>query len=658
MGECLVNTDNFLIDNSDIEMAQNICKMITNTEVRNRAVANAIAGSIAAKFFDTEKYDVDSESGLHNIGTVLEDIDISDIYINGNYFDARVFFNEEEMSIPAAHFKNNLLPTAYMFIKINADLSGATVIGFVNPENVKMMNSVDGYYHINEDDLESFYDIEPLIVTVEDSVEVSDKDIFAFIDNTLEDKNSFYSELLKSKEGRIKLAKAIKAKNIFKFVSIADNNNIEANEIEENIPDFGFGDSPEISFESSGDLDLLSEENIDDLSLENPIVDDLEPSIDTLDSIEETSDLIDLEEKDIEDFSVAAQEDVLETVDEEFSSEINLQQDDSNEEIEIPNTLTDEKNIEDLTIQEDMPFASLDNEPSEEATEEVSSNTTFEYTTVASPSIDTSEDILEELTNQPEDNNIEAPISEENGTGEQIEALFNNDTEDVVNEDAATTEETPWLKVYPTKQKKSFLIPLSILLILIAAGALGYVGYTKFLASPPPSEDIINNETSNPEAQAAPKTEEAMPIESVEATTPQNTVNEAASETIPMIEQNLDASILVSNLKVEWEVPAAYTSNTSAKRYLTKLGKIIQLNLKTELLLLNKPPITNKIGVEIKYNRDSRKFEAVGITISSGENSVDALILQTVNKALAMNLSTNTDSFAKLQGNPVLIIHL
>lgn len=26
MGECLVNTDNFLIDNSDIEMAQNICK--------------------------------------------------------------------------------------------------------------------------------------------------------------------------------------------------------------------------------------------------------------------------------------------------------------------------------------------------------------------------------------------------------------------------------------------------------------------------------------------------------------------------------------------------------------------------------------------------------------------------------------------------------
>ena len=43
---------------------------------------------------------------------------------------------------------------------------------------------------------------------------------------------------------------------------------------------------------------------------------------------------------------------------------------------------------------------------------------------------------------------------------------------------------------------------------------------------------------------------------------------------------------------------------------------------------------------------------------SSGEKVVDDLILQTVNKALAMNLSTNFDSFSKLQGNPVLIIHL
>ena len=40
------------------------------------------------------------------------------------------------------------------------------------------------------------------------------------------------------------------------------------------------------------------------------------------------------------------------------------------------------------------------------------------------------------------------------------------------------------------------------------------------------------------------------------------------------------------------------------------------------------------------------------------KKSVDDIILQTINKALAMNLSINTDSMSKLQGNPMLIIHL
>ena len=75
-------------------------------------------------------------------------------------------------------------------------------------------------------------------------------------------------------------------------------------------------------------------------------------------------------------------------------------------------------------------------------------------------------------------------------------------------------------------------------------------------------------------------------------------------------------------------------------------------------MLLNKPPITNKIAVELKFNSGTKKFEAVGITISSGEKSVDDLILQTLNKALDVNLNINTDSFSKLQGNPVLVIHL
>ena len=156
------------------------------------------------------------------------------------------------------------------------------------------------------------------------------------------------------------------------------------------------------------------------------------------------------------------------------------------------------------------------------------------------------------------------------------------------------------------------------------------VEYTLQLGSRKPRADIVifeSKDTAQTQEnikiiiECKKETVDAMPIETVEQTEEPEDSNIAVSTSIPAIEQNLDASILVSNLKVDWEVPAGYASNTSAKRYLVKLGKIIQLNLKTELLLLSKPPITNKIAVEITYNRGSRKFEATGITISSGEKS-------------------------------------
>ncbi len=71
------------------------------------------------------------------------------------------------------------------------------------------------------------------------------------------------------------------------------------------------------------------------------------------------------------------------------------------------------------------------------------------------------------------------------------------------------------------------------------------------------------------------------------------------------------------------------------------MGKIIQLNLKTELLLLTKQPITNKIAVELEYNKGTKQFDVKGILASSGEPTIDDLILKTVKKALSISLNMN-----------------
>ena len=682
-----MNTDNFLIEENDIELAQNICKVIEDDDTRNRAVADSLASKIAERFFDKETCDVDTVSGLHNIGQVLEDIDIADIYINNSYIDVRLYFNDEELGVPKAHFDNNLLPVAYMFIKVSPDLSSATVTGFIQPENIEQSNIKDDFIAVDETQLESFYDIEPLLVTKEDTFDISETDIFAYLENSINDKYAFYKSLIASKDGRMRLAKAVKAQYAFNFISINNNQNEEHNSIE--------------TLEPTEELltDELVSENLDsndfmDIGVDNEIL-DLEPAQDNM-LLEEADTLSnDFDDSlnsslDIVDNIEPVQQDDLDIVD-----ELNI--DDNTENIQEEFS---DMNISNTTPESTSELTLIDNQITEKDDnndENVNNDNSFEFSTTTSPSLNSLSDNLDDLLSQDtEENKFDntgeeiAPEEEQSNSSENILDLFEKEDENAQEENSETTiikenlnenndessskenennseqiealfnadntDEVPSMEYQKPKQKSSIKL-LAVIGLLVVLGAVGYLGYNQF-ANQTPQEDENNLITDSVQTPAPQQQEEAMPVESVETTTPKLDNNEGTAESIPAIEQNLDASILVSNLKVDWEVPAGYASNTSARRYLVKLGKIIQLNLKTELLLLNKPPITNKIAVEIKYNDSAKKFEAVGVTVSSGEQSVDKLIMQTVNKALAMNLSVNSDSFKNLQGNPVLIIHL
>lgn len=682
-----MNTDNFLIEKSEIEFAQDICNLITDTDTRNRAVANAFGAKIAEKFFDKNTYKVDIISGLHNIGLILDEFDISDIYINNSYIDVRLFFNEEELCIPKSHFDNNVLPVAYMFIRITRDLSNATVTGFVASENIDKSQEAEGFYPVDESQLVSFYDIEPLLVSKEDSYAVGEADIFAFLDNKIEDKNAFIRELIESENGRLKFAKAVKAQYAFNFVSFSQDKNINIatedvalDSLNDTLTEYAQDDI--LNFEANSQDDLLLDEqdnfnislddnsdNTDNLLDETPIEDfaNIDDNVDEINNSNE-SDILGVVDNNAELAFVTDEEDNLNTVtlearnEEEdhstsefsFSTEttpsFNSLGDDLdtllNEDSQITTVNDETKDIEQSRISE---LISSDKENASHEEIVVDDDSNLEQELAKDMQIDNSTVADTDNTLRIEDNDSG---NSANNNSEQISTLFNSNDEQTLPDEE--------IEFVPPKKSKSSVKLLAVIGILVVLGAVGYFGYNQF-ANQQPTEDDSNLVADSVETQQpvqAPAQDDAMPVESVESVTPKMDTNEGTSEAIPAIEQNLDASILVSNLKVDWEVPAGYASSTSAKRYLVKLGKVIQLNLKTELLLLNKPPISNKIAVEIKYNNGTKKFEAVGITQSSGEKTVDDLILQTVNKALAMNLSTNFDSFGKLQGNPVLIIHL
>ena len=225
-----------------------------------------------------------------------------------------------------------------------------------------------------------------------------------------------------------------------------------------------------------------------------------------------------------------------------------------------------------------------------------------------------------------------------------------------------TLEEDDYENYMPEKQNKSKILP--IIGVLAVVGALGYFGYTKFFNTQITTEKTNNkkveavNTKNTPKKVNTQKNTAPMPLETIENVKTQKQTNEGNAISIPAIEQNLGASINVANLTVNWEVPSTYISNVTAKKYFTKIGKIIQLNLKTELLLLSKPPITNKIALELEFDKSSNGFKVKNMATSSGEKVVDDLITKTVQSCLNINLKTNMSIFENISGNPTLIIRL
>ena len=781
-----MNNDTFLIEDTDLERAHEVCKFIEDSGLRNRATANAAAAEIANKYFvDLE---IDTKTGLHNVAKVLEKIEISDIYVNGAYIDVRFYFEENELCVPKSHFDKNLLPVAYMFIKLNPDLSGGTVSGFILSGLINTVEEFNGYYKVTEEELVSFYDIEPHLVT-KDFVDMPDgfeASIYDYLDNNLEDENAFYQVLLESVEARERLIDASNVKNIFRVISITttsdgagtaqtvdttedvvDNVNEEllpstleetseledvtltASDVDDELAltDTLEGDVGEIAplegfdtelqeeitpideLDSASQDDFIGLEEVDSEPQEFGLLEETDSDLQEFDSLEEddndgliefSNDVETSQEEESSNESLADEEDP--TLDDKLEEDaipsfaaINfdeitigglteVKEDDSNLSAIQPNVLSNDMQIEQeektIAMDEAEPIVSSDSaEASSESesddmadlldlvldendavdTTDTSVNTdetvitempvnsediletepeeTASYSTTTTPSINeieqkTSYDELEEMLDKEEKAVNVVQTANPASESEDVNSLFDSE-EDAVNEFQDNIVQKP---------KGNKLLPTIGVLTFIAA--LGYFGYTKFVAQEVP-EPLPQTTTAKKVVTQTPKAtpqkpavQDAMPVETVENIEPQNNSNEGNAISIPAIEQNLDASVVIENLTVNWEVPASYLSNNTAKRYFFKLGKIIQLHLKTELLLLDKTPITNKITAELEFKSNTGKFIVKKLVMSSGVPVVDNVIKQTVQNALDMNFNTNMSVFNNLAGNPVLIIKL
>jgi hypothetical protein len=570
-----------------------------------------------------------------------------------------------------------------MFVKLDEDISRAQVLGFIFPENVNKDVVLDNYYQVKESELSSYYDLQDRLSSREDIDLPNNFEnlLFDFLDNRLKDTDSFIRLLLESREARFALQGASKSKTIFNFISIPENNseinpNLETEDLMSN------SDNEYENFELIPD-DISLEGNINDI----PSDIDLEEVTDETEdlSLDEMGDNILLEETENSDFSI---ENPDSSDFDQIEEQMNL--DFYNPVEEEPSILSDniDNNEEDIETIQLEGNSLLNEEPvSIETVDTTDQIENEQFSTVITPSIGTYDtlEFVDEPTNLAVDEQVKLDESleqlldkepefeesqtegvqitesktEEFSTEEETTPLENVEQESEPIDSLFDRESTEKTSVSFKNKKSSLALPFVAFVAIV--GGLGYFAYSKFSLSNAPVEDI-------PESQEVVSTidknsqdthiSDVMPVETVENKSETDFKNEGTSSTIPAIEQNLEASVLVSNLSVAWEVPAGYVANKTAQRYFTKMGKVIQLNLKTELLLLSKPPITNKITLELEYNPQKQSFEIKNILNSSGEKVVDNVIEKTVQKVLNMNLGINTSSFGNISGNPTLIIKL
>ena len=675
--------NSFIIDEADIEQAEKVCYDIEEAEVRKRAFANVLLAHLAQKFFDSSSVDV--ESGIHNVSSILEKYEISDIYYNGAYIDVRFCFDDSNLCIPCEQKDFDLLPQAYMFIKIDKQLTEAEVLGFVYAEDIDFSNCQNGYYWLKSEDLKSFYDIEKYLhnsnVDFENDLE---SEIIDYNDSEI-DLKSFLARLLNDHEARLMLQEAESAKQILKNISY-----------DELIVD---GKEPELEQvqDSSGALGDLLQEQAESLETANTeITEHLDTLFDetSLEEIEQIDNslIIDgdnlLEEPEagsIEDFTTQTTPS-LNSIIEDFSTE------DSVEPLEINASDEHDTNLLSVVEDTDLEFEHVEDSGLKSTNEEANFVNEVMYDnpldTLKSSEDEVSGDnstidnetTMEENSNAlVEDNNLEPeedsfalgegeykepenemiePVfdeivdqshtEQENSENDSLDNLFgeNNEVVDDEYNISSNTNRT-------SSSKRNKILLMTAIVALLGVG--GYFGFQKFS-----NNTLPESPNKDKDLQVAQKVDNnvAMPKETVEAVDNVDSLQDTDLESVNAIEKDIDATVLVSNLSINWEVPAGYLTNNSAKRYFTKLGKILQLNLKSELLLISKAPITNKITVELEFNNAESKFKVKGIQLGSGVKAIDDAVLSTVNDVLNMKQSTNMNIFKNISGNPILVIHL
>ena len=388
----------------------------------------------------------------------------------------------------------------------------------------------------------------------------------------------------------------------------------------------------ELSLDPVEEMELETEseevvEIIEDEPLMEESTEDLELS---LEAVEETSESDSLVE-DIEDLDAG------------FDSQ--LVEEANSDSIEFADFAEDVKNIEEKREVSAAPTIDI------QATMEGFVNTLEpENLAVDSKRPDIEDDSLIEAISEeeavPSVSNVEIESSEpevaqvEELPVEEIDGLYQ----------APAEEETP-VAFRKTKKSNGGILAALMLLVLVAGGVYAFLN----------KDSILEMFNSNSSVESVPN-ELATPAENtiaqqmkVQAKKKEKEVAKETEKILNDIEepvQLMDTSVSVAALTIDCDAPV-YMLNPQSRRYLLKLAKRLQLQLRNALLIAGDIPLANKVVFDISVTDDNVKFER--ISGESGSKKVDDIVTNTAKTVLEAT-QPYSGTFDKNNGNIRLIV--
>lgn len=141
------------VDEDDLKDAKLSAVDFAAENVKKRAFVNVLGARLAMKMLFSQKIKANNLYSLYTIQNILEELNISDIYVDGIRIDVRLVFDRNEIFIPKSHFEYDLLPDIYLVLELQKDFSSAQALGFFEPKSLDKQNASKDFYFYEYDKL-------------------------------------------------------------------------------------------------------------------------------------------------------------------------------------------------------------------------------------------------------------------------------------------------------------------------------------------------------------------------------------------------------------------------------------------------------------------------------------------------------------------------